>query len=80
MKKQKDQLQLFVASSESVKGIFKGQTMKQPVFRQLAQWFTGMCSEGKPMTGHRVFERAKCWYVEMKITDRLTRLIAGCKI
>jgi len=36
--------------------------------------------EGKPMTGHRVFERAKCWYVEMKITDRLTRLMAGCKI
>jgi len=80
MKKQKDKLQLFVASSESVKDFFKGQTVKEPVLVQLAQWFTGMCYEGKPMTGHRVFERTKCWYVEMKITDRLTRLMAVCKI
>jgi hypothetical protein len=72
MKKQKDQLQLFVASSESLKGLFKAQTVKQPVLVQLAQWFAGMCSEGKPVTGHMIIERPKCWYVKMKTTDRCT--------
>jgi len=38
MKKQKDRLQLFVASSESLKGLLEGQTMKQPLSVQLAHW------------------------------------------
>lgn len=35
IKKQKDQFQSFVASSESVKGPFKQQTLKQPKIGQM---------------------------------------------
>jgi hypothetical protein len=41
---------LFIASSENVKDLFEGHTLKEPKFMQLDwvlyTWFTAMCSEG----------------------------------
>jgi hypothetical protein len=31
-----------------------------------------MCSEGKPLTGPMVIEKARCFYDGMKITDKQT--------
>jgi hypothetical protein len=63
-----------MASSESVKGLSKQQTLKKPKLLQLDRvlykWFTAMCSEGKPMTGHMIIEKAESFYDEMKITDK----------
>jgi len=44
-----------MASSGSAKGSLMQQIVKQPKLAQLEkvfyEWFTGKCSEGKPMTG-----------------------------
>jgi hypothetical protein len=44
-----------MASSGSVKGLFKQQISKEPKLAQLGKmlykWFTAMHSEGNPMTG-----------------------------
>jgi hypothetical protein len=77
VKKQKNQLRSLVVSSEIVKGLFKGQTLKQqPKLGQMDsmfyKWFTEMCSEGKPMTGPMIFEKAKSFCGGMQITDRCT--------
>jgi NADPH-dependent curcumin reductase CurA len=53
-KKQKDQLQLLMAPSGSVKGLLKQQILKQPKLAQLnkmCKWLTAMHSEGNPVTG-----------------------------
>jgi hypothetical protein len=42
--------------------------MKQPVLVHLAQWFAGMCSEGKSV----IIERPKLACVKMKISDNCT--------
>jgi hypothetical protein len=76
IKEQKDQLLSFMASSGSVKDLFKQQTLKEPTLVQLDKvlykWFTAMCSEGKPVTGPKVTEKAKSFYDEIKITERYT--------
>jgi hypothetical protein len=76
IRKQKDQLRSFLASSENVKGLLKRQTLKQPKLAQLDKvlytWFTTMRSEGKPVTGPMIIEKAKSFYDEMKITDKCT--------
>jgi hypothetical protein len=38
----------------------------------LCKWFTAMHSEGKPMTGPMIIEKAKSFYSEIKITDKCT--------
>jgi hypothetical protein len=59
MKKQTDQLLSFMASRESMKNLFKQQTLKQPKSVQLDKvlctWFTAMCCEGK--TQDRVYDK-----------------------
>jgi hypothetical protein len=63
-----------VELSESVKGLCKQQALKEPKLAQLDkvlyQWFTVVCSKGKPMTEPMIIEKAKSFYDEMKITDR----------
>jgi hypothetical protein len=53
IKKQQDHLQSFMASSESVKDVFKGQKLKEPKLAQLdkvfCKWFTAMHSKAKPL-------------------------------
>jgi DDE superfamily endonuclease./Tc5 transposase DNA-binding domain./CENP-B N-terminal DNA-binding domain. len=76
IRKQKDQLRSFLASSENVKDLLKRQTLKQPKLAQLDKvlytWFTTMRSEGKPVTGPLIIEKAKSFYDEMKITEKCT--------
>jgi hypothetical protein len=38
----------------------------------LYNWFTAMCSEGRLVTGSVIIGKAKCFYDEMKITDKCT--------
>jgi hypothetical protein len=68
-----NQLRLFAASSDSVKGLFKRQILKWPKLAQvdivLYKRFTAMCSKGKPVTGPMIIEKFKSFYDEMKITD-----------
>jgi Tc5 transposase DNA-binding domain. len=70
MKKQKDQLQSFMASSESVKGLWKWQTSQQPYDKMLYKWFTAVRSKGEPMTGPKIERLKKSFYDEIKITDK----------
>jgi hypothetical protein len=62
-KKQKDQSWSFIASSESVMGLFKQQTLKQPKLvkldKLLYKWFTAMRSKGKPVIGHMFMGKGK---------------------
>jgi hypothetical protein len=48
--------------------------LKPPKLAQLDKvlhrWFTAMHSEGKPVTGPMIVEKAKCFYDEMKITGK----------
>jgi hypothetical protein len=59
---------------ESVKGLSKQQTLKQPILAQLVkvlyQWFTAVPSKGKPMTGPILIEKVMPFYDKMKITDK----------
>jgi len=72
-KKWKNQLQLFMAPSESVNNLPKRHTMKQTKLPQLdkvsCKWFTAMCSSRKPRTEHMIIERTKYYYDEIIITD-----------
>ena len=65
---------IFMAWNESVKGLIKQQTLKEPKLAQLDKvlykWFTAVHSEGKPMTGPMIVEKAKSFYDCMKITDK----------
>jgi hypothetical protein len=45
-----------------------GSTIGQVLYK----WFTGVRSEGKPVTGPMMIEEAKSFYDEMKITDKCT--------
>jgi hypothetical protein len=76
IKKPQKQLQLLMASSKSVKGLFKQQTLKQPKLVQMNKvvhkWFTAMCSKGKPMSGTVIIEKGESFYDETKITDKCT--------
>ena len=61
IKKQKDQLWSFMTLSENVNDIFKWLTLKEPKLarldKALYKYFTGMCSNGKSVTGHRIIGR-----------------------
>ena len=63
-----------MAVSESVKGLIKQQTLKEPEFAQLDmvlyKWFTAVHSEGNPMTGPMVVEKAKFFNGRVKITGK----------
>jgi hypothetical protein len=78
-KKQKDQLWLFITSSESLKGLFKQQTLQQPylvtLVEVLCKWFTAMGSKGKPVTGPTKTETLI--YVKQLTCTR--SLQVGCK-
>jgi hypothetical protein len=66
LKKEKGHFQSFVAWIWSVKGLLKWQTLKPPKLVQLDRafkWFT-VHSEGNPMTGAMIIEKAK--YFVMK--------------
>ena len=60
----------------SVKGLRKQQTLKErklaQVYKVLCKWFTAVQSEGRPMPGPMVIEKAESFYDEMKITDKCT--------
>jgi hypothetical protein len=72
IKKWNDQLCLFIASSESMKGFFKQQTLKEPKLvwldRVLSKWFTAMHFEVKAVTRPVVIQNVMHFYDEMKIT------------
>jgi hypothetical protein len=36
----------------------------------LYKWFTAMCSEGKPVTGPMITEKANSFYDQIKVTDK----------
>jgi hypothetical protein len=63
-----------VALSESVKSHIKQQTLKEPEFAQLdkvlCKWFTAVHSEGSPMTGPMIVEKAKFFNDCVKITGK----------
>ena len=65
-----------MAVSESVKDLFKWQTLKDPKLVQLDQvlynWFITKCSKWKPITGPMITEEVQYFYDEMKITDKCT--------
>ena len=71
IKKQKDQFQSFAASSESVKCLFKQQTLKQPKLaikdEMLHKWFTAVSSKRKPVTGSMRIDKARSFDVKIKI-------------
>jgi len=81
MKTFKDQLQLFMVSSECVKGLFKWQTLQQLKLAQLDKvldkWCTTVCSEGKLVTRSIIIEKANSFYNEMKITSWLLHPLWG---
>ena len=60
--------------SESVKGLIKQQTLKEPEFAQLdkvlCKWFTAVHSEANPMTGPMIIEKAKFFNDCVKITGK----------
>lgn len=67
IKKWKGQSQSFMASSESFKNLFKGQTLKEPKLAKLdrmCKWLTATCSEEKSKTGPMVIEKAKCFMMK----------------
>jgi hypothetical protein len=70
-----------VASNEGVQGLLKWQTLKLSKLAQLDKvlykWFTAMCSEGKPVTGAMITEKAMSFYDEMKITDKCAFSYSG---
>jgi hypothetical protein len=70
IKKQKDQLQSFMASSGSVRGLFKRETLKQPKLLQLDKvlykWFTATRSEEEPMTGPLIIKKAAEGDIQME--------------
>ncbi|KAG8563859.1 hypothetical protein GDO81_016221 [Engystomops pustulosus] len=74
IKKRKDQLCSFVASSETMRGLMKRQTLKQPKLAHLDkvvyQWFSEMRSQGINVTGPMIIEKAKAFYAEMEITEK----------
>ncbi|XP_069821771.1 large ribosomal subunit protein uL23m isoform X1 [Dendropsophus ebraccatus] len=74
IKKRKDQLCSFVASSETMRGLMKRQTLKQPKLAQLDKvvymWFSEMRSQGIAVTGPMIIEKAKAFYTEMEITEK----------
>ncbi|XP_056382835.1 39S ribosomal protein L23, mitochondrial isoform X1 [Hyla sarda] len=74
IKKRKDQLCSFVASSETMRGLMKRQTLKQPKLAQLDKvvyrWFTDMRSQGITVTGPMIIDKAKAFYAEMEITEK----------
>jgi hypothetical protein len=61
LEKQKSQW-LFMALSESVKGLLKWQTLQEPQLveldRCLCKWFIAMHSEGNPLTRPMIIEKA----------------------
>ena len=62
-KKQRDQLQLVMASSKSMNDLFKQQTWKQPKLMELNKvlyrLLTAICSKGKPVSGPMLTKYAK---------------------
>jgi hypothetical protein len=69
-------LQSLMASSESVKDLFKYWALKDhklvPLYMMSCKWFTALCFEGNPMTGPMIIGNTKSFYDQIKITDRLT--------
>jgi len=59
-----------------MKGHYKQQT--EPKLAQmdkvLYKWFTAMCSEGKPVAGPMIIEKANAFYDQIKITDKCSSL------
>jgi hypothetical protein len=72
-----------MASNESVKGIFKWQTLKQPKLVQLDKvsyrGFTAMSFEWKLVTDGMIIKKDKSFYDEMEVTSAHSQR-AGCKI
>jgi hypothetical protein len=66
----------FMASRESLKDIFKRQTLKEPklaqMYKVLRKWFTAIYSRERPVTGRVVIEKVKSFYDEVKVTDKCT--------
>jgi len=56
-----------------VKGLFNQQTLIKhklaQLFKVLCKWFAAVQSEGIPMPGPIIIEKAKSFYNEMKIND-----------
>lgn len=71
IKKQKDKLREFVAQSVTSKSIDTRQTLKKPKLDQLDSvlytWFSVKRSEGKPVTGPMLIEKAKQFQREMNL-------------
>jgi hypothetical protein len=65
-----------MASSESVKDLFKQQTLIEPELVQmdkvLCKWFPAMCSKGNPVTGPMVIDKAMSFYDEMNVHGKCT--------
>jgi hypothetical protein len=64
-----------MAIGGSVTDNFKQQTLKQPKLAQwdkMCKWFTVLHSEGQPMIGSIITEKAKSFYDEIQITDKCT--------
>ena len=67
---------MFVTASNRLKDLSKQQILKEPKLPQLEKmlykWFKTLCSEVKRMAGPVIIEKAKSFYVEMKIIDKCT--------
>lgn len=65
-----------MAVGGSVTDLFKQQTLNQPkpahLDKVLYKWFIAMHSEGQPMIGPLIPEKAKPFYDEIQVTEKCT--------
>ncbi|XP_025050506.1 jerky protein homolog [Alligator sinensis] len=73
IKAQKEQLLKFVSSSETSKAVEKRRTLHKPKLEQLDsllyEWFSLKRSEGAPISGPMLTEKAKDFYKQMDLTE-----------
>ncbi|GBM70630.1 Jerky [Araneus ventricosus] len=73
IKKQKDELMKFASQSVTTEKLASRQTLKKPKLEQLDsvlfKWFSAVCSEGKPVTGPMIVEKAKKFGQDLGVAE-----------
>lgn len=73
IKKQKDELMKFASQSATTEKLASRQTLKRPKLEQLDsvlfKWFSAVRSEGKPVTGPMIVEKAKKFGQDLGVAE-----------
>ncbi|GBO29560.1 Jerky [Araneus ventricosus] len=73
IKKQKDELMKFASQSVTTEKLASRQTLKKPKLEQLDsvlfKWFSAVRSEGKPVTGPMIVEKAKKFGQDLGVAE-----------